>query len=142
MPPLSVPPFFAELIRLDLTTSFEDYVNAENAARKLKAYRAYIQFKLSKTRKDKARAKWQKLLDQAEADIEFLPVRGNTIKLSKTHHIKYNRIRIATIFSRAERANSEFVAAMPRSFFSFSRNFCIKSSRSFIFDKSVPRTKD
>ena len=97
----------AELIRLDLTTSFEDYVNAENAARKLKAYRAYIQFKLSKTRKDKARAKWQKLLDQAEADIEFLPVRGNTIKLSKTHHIKYNRIRIATIFSRAERANSD-----------------------------------
>lgn len=97
----------SELIRLDLTTSFEDYVNAENAARKLKAYRAYIQFKLSKIRKDKTRAKWQKLLDQADADIEFLPVRGNTIKLSRTHHIKYNRIRIATIFSRAERASSD-----------------------------------
>ena len=97
----------AELIRLDLTTSFEEYVNTENAERKLKAYRAYIQFKLSKTSKDKARAKWQKLLDQADADIEFLPVRGNTIKLSRTHHIKYNRIRIATIFSRAERANSD-----------------------------------
>lgn len=97
----------AELMRLDLTTSFEEYVNTENAERKLKAYRAYIQFKLSKTSKDKARAKWQKLLDQADADIEFLPVRGNTIKLSRTHHIKYNRIRIATIFSRAERANSD-----------------------------------
>jgi len=97
----------AELISLDLTTSFEEYVNTENAERKLKAYRAYIQFKLSKTSKDKARAKWQKLLDQADADIEFLPVRGNTIKLSRTHHIKYNRIRIATIFSRAERANSD-----------------------------------
>ena len=34
-------------------------------------------------------------------------MRGNTIKLSRTHHIKYNRIRIATIFSRAERANSD-----------------------------------
>lgn len=97
----------AELIRLDLTTSFEDYVNAENAARKLKAYRSYIQLKLSKTRKDKARTRWQKLLDQAEADIEFLPVRGNTIKLSRMHHIKHNRIRIATIFSRAERTNSD-----------------------------------
>lgn len=97
----------AELIRLDLTTRFEEYVNVANAERKLKAYRSYIQFKLSKIRKDKARAKWQKLLENAETDIEFLPVRGNTIKLSKTRHIKYNRIRIATIFSRAERTNSD-----------------------------------
>lgn len=97
----------AELIKRDLTTRFEEYVNEENADRKRKAYRAYIQYKLSKERKDKARAKWQALLDRADTDIEFLPVSGNKIKLSKTRHIKYNRIRIATIFSRAEKTTGD-----------------------------------
>lgn len=97
----------AELIKRDLTTRFEEYVNEENADRKRKAYRAYIQYKLSKERKDKARAKWQALLDRADTDIEFLPVSGNKIKLSKTRRIKYNRIRIATIFSRAERTTGD-----------------------------------
>ncbi len=97
----------AELIRHDLTTRFGEYVDEINADRKRKAYRAYIQFKLSKARKEKARAKWQKLLDTADADILFIPTHGNKIKLSRVRSIPYNRVRVATIFSRVERNKSD-----------------------------------
>lgn len=97
----------AELIRHDLTTRFGKYVDEINADRKLKAYRAYIQFKLSKAKNDKKRAKWQKLLDGAESEIEYIPVSGNVIKLSKTRRIKFNRVRVATIFSRVGQSKSD-----------------------------------
>ncbi|MCX4258063.1 MAG: hypothetical protein OSJ54_14210, partial [Oscillospiraceae bacterium] len=38
----------AELMRHNLTTKFDNYINEINAERKLKAYKAYIQFKLTK----------------------------------------------------------------------------------------------
>lgn len=93
----------AELIKHNLATRFEDYVNVLNAERKLKAYREYLQFKISKTRKEKRCAVLKKRLDSANADIEFLPVRGNKIALSPFCRVKFNRARIATIFSRVER---------------------------------------
>lgn len=97
----------AELIRHNLTTRFGEYIDEINANRKLKAYRSYIQFKLSKARNDKERVKWQSLLDKAESEIEYIPTVGNAIKLSKVHRIKYNRVRVATIFSRVERGKSD-----------------------------------
>lgn len=92
-----------ELIKHNLATRFEDYVNVLNAERKLKAYREYLQFRISKTRKEKRYAALKKRLDSANADIEFLPVRGNKITLSPFCRVKFNRARIATIFSRVER---------------------------------------
>lgn len=97
----------AELIRHNLTTKFGEYVDTINAERKLKAYKAYIQFKLTKAKKGKKKEKWQALLDKAEAEIGCIPTKGNTIKLSPTHHIKFNRVQIATIFSRVERTKSD-----------------------------------
>lgn len=97
----------AELVRHNLTTRFEEYVNDINKTRKRNAYRAYLQFKLSKIKKDKRRAEWQKLLDRADSDIEFLPTRGNRIKLSAFRSIKFAKVRIATIFSRVERSEGD-----------------------------------
>lgn len=97
----------AELIKRDLTTHFEAYVDEVNAERKRKAYRAFLQLKIAKAKKDRARAKWEKLLDKADEDIEFLPTRGNTIKLSRLHHIKFYRVRMATIFSQVEQNSSD-----------------------------------
>lgn len=93
----------AELIRHDLTTRFGEYVDAINAERKLKAYKEFLQYKLSKIKKDKKRLKWQRKLDDAEREIEFLPIRGNYIKISAARRVRFNRVRIATIFSRVER---------------------------------------
>lgn len=93
----------SELIKHNLTTRFEGYVNTINAERKLKAYKEYLQFKISKTKKEKSRAALQARLDSAENDIAFLPVKGNSIVLSLFCRIKFNRARIATIFSRVER---------------------------------------
>ena len=92
-----------ELIKHNLATRFEDYVNTINAERKLKAYREFLQFKISKTKNEKRRETLKRRLDSANTDIEFLPVRGNKIALSPFCHIKFNRARIATIFSRLER---------------------------------------
>lgn len=97
----------AELIRHDLTTKFGEYINEINAERKLKAYKGYIQFKLTKIKKEKRRAKWQDLLKKAETEIDCIPTKGNTIKLSRMHRIKFNRVQIATIFSRVGRTTSD-----------------------------------
>jgi len=78
-------------------------VNTINAERKLKAYREFLQFKISKTKNEKRRETLKRRLDSANTDIEFLPVRGNKIALSPFCRIKFNRARIATIFSRVER---------------------------------------
>jgi hypothetical protein len=97
----------AELIKRDLTTQFERYVNAINAERKLKAYKEYLQFRISKTKNEKRRAALKKKLDDIATDIEFLPTKGNRIVLSPVCRIKYNRVRIATIFSRVERSKGD-----------------------------------
>ena len=97
----------AELIHHDLTTKFGEYIDNINAERKLKAYKAFIQFKLTKIKKPKRREKWQALLDKAEADIECIPTKGNTVKLSPVHRIRFNRVQIATIFSRVERTRTD-----------------------------------
>ena len=97
----------AELIRRDLTTRFEEYVNGINAARKLKAYKEYIQYKMLKCKDEKKREEWQKQLDNAATDIECLPVHGNKIKVSPFRHVKFAKVRIATIFSRVDRARGE-----------------------------------
>lgn len=97
----------AELIRRDLTTRFAEYVDGVNAERKRKAYRAFLQLKIAKARKEKARNKWQKLLDKADTDIAFLPTRGNTIKLSRRYHIKFYCVRMATIFSQVEQNSGD-----------------------------------
>lgn len=97
----------AELIRRDLTTRFAEYVDGVNAERKCKAYRAFLQLKIAKARKEKARNKWQKLLDKADTDIAFLPTRGNTIKLSRRYHIKFYCVRMATIFSQVEQNSGD-----------------------------------
>lgn len=97
----------AELIKHDLTTRFSEYVDEINAGRKLKAYKEFLQYKLSKIKKDKRRIKWQKKLDQAEKDIEFLPIRGNSIKISATCRVHFNKVRISTVFSRVERAKGD-----------------------------------
>lgn len=96
-----------ELIRRDLTTQFERYVNAINAERKLKAYKEYLQFRISKTKNEKRRAALKKKLDDIATDIAFLPTKGNKIVLSPVCRIKYNRVRIATIFSRVERSKGD-----------------------------------
>lgn len=93
----------AELIKHNLTTKFEEYVNNINAERKLKAYKEYLQFKLSKAKKEKKRTELQGRLNRAESEIEFLPTHGNKINLSAFRRIKYAKIRIATVFSRVER---------------------------------------
>ncbi|MDE6401352.1 MAG: hypothetical protein K2L54_01930 [Clostridiales bacterium] len=97
----------AEIIKRDLATRFEEYVEEINAERKRKAYRAFLQLKVSKAKKDRDRDRWLKLLDTADADIEFLPTRGNTIKLSRLHHIKFYRVRMATIFSQVEQNSGD-----------------------------------
>lgn len=97
----------ADIMKYDLDTRFEEYVEEINTERKRKAYRAFLQLKVSKAKKDRAREKWQKLLDKADADIEFLPTRGNTIKLSWLHHIKFYRVRIETIFSQVEQNSDD-----------------------------------
>ena len=97
----------ADIMKYDLATRFEEYVEEINAERKRKAYRAFLQLKVSKAKKDRDRDKWQKLLDKADADIEFLPTRGNTIKLSRLHHIKFYRVRMATIFSQVEQNSGD-----------------------------------
>lgn len=96
-----------ELIRHDLTTKFGEYIDNINDERKLKAYKSYIQFKLTKIKKPKRREKWQALLDKAEADIECIPTKGNTVKLSPVHCIRFNWVQIATIFSRVERTRTD-----------------------------------
>lgn len=97
----------AELIKHDLTTRFSEYVDEINAKRKLKAYKEFLQFKLSKIKKDKKRVEWQKKLEQADKDIEFLPTHGNRIKVSKICHVCFNKVRITTIFSRVERSKGD-----------------------------------
>lgn len=97
----------SELIKRDLTTRFEEYVNGINAARKLKAYKEYIQYKLLKCKNEKRRAEWQKRLDNATTDIEYLPTRGNKITISTFRHVKFAKVRVATIFSRVDRAKGE-----------------------------------
>ncbi|MDE6473621.1 MAG: hypothetical protein K2L70_00780 [Clostridia bacterium] len=97
----------SELMKRNLTTHFAEYVDDINDKRKRDAYKAYIQYKMSKCRRDKWRKKWQTLLDRADNDIEYLPVRGNLIEVSKVCYIKFNRVRIATIFSRTDRNKSD-----------------------------------
>ena len=97
----------SELMNRNLTTSFEEFVNNENLKRKKKTYCSYIQYKMSKCKSEKRRKKWKTLLDKADTDIEFLPVKGNLIKLSNTRYIKFNRVRIATIFSRTDKDKSD-----------------------------------
>lgn len=97
----------SELMKHNLTTRFAEYVDSINDKRKREAYRSYIQFKMSKCRNDARRKKWQDLLNTADNDIEFLPVKGNLIELSKFRYVKFNRIRIATIFSRTDRNKSD-----------------------------------
>lgn len=97
----------SELMNHNMTTRFEEYVDDENDRRKKKAYRSYIQYKMSKCKNDKRRKKWKALLEKADSDIEFLPIKGNWIKLSITRYIKFNRVRIATIFSRTDRDKSD-----------------------------------
>ena len=92
-----------ELIKHNLATRFEEYVNTINAERKLKAYREFLQFKISKNKNEKRRETLKRRLDSANTDIEFLPVRGNKIALSPFCRVKFNRARITTIFSRVER---------------------------------------
>lgn len=93
----------AEILKRNLATRFEQYVNEINNERKLCAYRAYLQYKLSKIKKEKRHKKWKALLDRAEDDIAFLPTRGNEIRLTPMRRICFHRIRIATIFSRVDR---------------------------------------
>ena len=97
----------AELMRHNLTTKFDNYINEINAERKLKAYKAYIQFKLTKIKGVKRRAKWQALLDKADADIDCIPTKGHAVKLSPVCRIRYNRVQASTIFSRVERAKTD-----------------------------------
>lgn len=97
----------AELMRRDLTTKFEDYVNAINADRKLKAYKDYIHYKLLKCKNEKRRAEWTKRLDTAATDIECFPMHGNRVTISMFRHVKFAKVRIATIFSRVDRARGE-----------------------------------
>lgn len=97
----------ADIMKYDLATRFEEYVEEINSERKRKAYRAFLQLKVSKAKKDRDREKWQKLLDKADTDIEFLPTRGNTIKLSRLYHIKFYRVRMATIFSQVEQNSGD-----------------------------------
>lgn len=97
----------AELIRHNLTTKFDNYIDEINAERKLKAYKAYIQFKLTKIKRAKRRAKWESLLAKADADIECIPTKGHTIKLSPVHRIRFYRVQASTIFSRVERAKTD-----------------------------------
>lgn len=97
----------AELMRHNLTTKFDAYIDKINAERKLKAYKAHIQFKLTKIKNAKRRAKWQALLDKADADIECIPTKGHTVKLSPVCRIRYNRVQASTIFSRVERTKTD-----------------------------------
>lgn len=73
----------------------------------MKAYREYLQFKLSKAKKDKKREALQKKLNSADSDIEFLPTHGNKIKLSPVRYVKFAKVRISTIFSRTEKSGGE-----------------------------------
>lgn len=97
----------AELIRHNLTTKFDNYIDEINSERKLKAYKAYIQFKLTKIKRAKRRAKWESLLAKADADVECIPTKGHTIKLSPVHRIRFYRVQASTIFSRVERAKTD-----------------------------------
>lgn len=96
----------AELMRHNLATSFEDHVNNINEVRKLKAYKDWVQYKLLKA-KDKDKAKFEALLENAETDIEYLPCKGNKIRVEFLKTVKYNKIRIATIFSRNKLRSSD-----------------------------------
>lgn len=97
----------AELMKYNLTTRFAEHVDDINDKRKRDAYRAYIQYRMSKCKNDKRRTKWQELLDKADEEVEFLPIKGNLIKLSNVRFIRFNRVRIATIFSRTDRNKSD-----------------------------------
>jgi len=93
----------SDLMRHDLTTRFADYVGSLNSKSKLAAYRAYLQYKLSKAKKEKKSKRWQTLLDKCEQDILFLPTKGDKVYLSFWRRIKFNQVKVSTIFSRTGR---------------------------------------
>ena len=96
----------SELSKRDLMTKLELYIADINAERKIKAYKAYLQFKMFKA-EEKNKAKWQTLLDTAEADVEFLPVVGKRIRLSWREWAKYNKVSVSTIFARSGKAKND-----------------------------------
>lgn len=96
----------AELTRRDLMTRLEAYIADTNSARKVKAYKAYLQFKLFRA-KDKRKAKWVKLLETAETDAPYLPVIGKKMQLSWNKWVRYNRVSITTVFARSGKSKSD-----------------------------------
>lgn len=96
----------AELVKHNLVTRFENYVNGINAERKLKAYKSYLQFKLFKAKGSK-KSYWQNLLNSADKDISFLPTAGKHIRLTPVTWVRYNRVSISTIFVRSGKLKND-----------------------------------
>lgn len=76
------------LTRYGLAEKFDDYVYVQNITRKKRAYTRLMERKIFRAKTDKKRAELKAKLDEGLKIIESLRVR-------------YNKIRISTIFSRA-----------------------------------------
>ncbi len=76
------------LTRYGLAEKFDDYVYVQNISRKKRAYTRLMERKIFRAKTDKKRAELKAKLDEGLKIIESLRVR-------------YNKIRISTIFSRA-----------------------------------------
>lgn len=96
----------AELTRRDLMGRLESHIAETNKARKEKAYREYLQFKLFKA-KPKRKEKWVQRLATVSADAEYLPEVGKRIRLSWRDWVKYNKVSMSVIFARSGKIKND-----------------------------------
>jgi hypothetical protein len=88
-----------ELVNRDLIGAFNEYVDGINAANKLKAYVAWVNYRIIKAKKEKKRKKYEALLATAEADILALPCKKGKIKVGRLKRVRYMLVRADIIFS-------------------------------------------
>ena len=96
----------AELLKYDLMTRFEAYIAIINDERKLKAYKAHLQYKMFKA-KGKRKERYAKLLETAAEATEFLPTIGRKIRVSWCKWVRYNKASVTTIFARAGKSQGD-----------------------------------
>ena len=91
----------------NLATTFETHIISINSERKATAYKNYLQHKIHKSKNEKAKDKYLKLLVTADSDISFLPSSRNKIKISPFKTLKYNKLKSEVIFSGVKQNTTE-----------------------------------
>lgn len=96
----------AELSKRDLMSKLEAHIATVNKARKAKAYKEHLQYKLFKA-KQKHKDKWVQRISTADADAEYLPEVGKRIKMSWREWIRYSKVSMNVIFARSGKAEND-----------------------------------